>query len=411
MKITGVETVQVEEYGNVVWVRLFTDEGLIGLGETFRNPQATISYIHETCAPNLLGKDPSDRQLLNRQLFNGVGNHFNGFPTRSVEIRGNSAVDIALWDLCGKAQGLPLYQMLGGKVRDRIRIYNTCAGDSYNFKVRQGYNTQLFSQDSPRPGKIESGDDLLLQVFEPARLARELLDDGITAMKIWPFDVYALQSGGQDISAGDLRKAMWPIEQIRAEAGDAMDIMIEYHGLWRLPSALKIADALRDFDIYWHEEAIWMQNFDDLARYRDKVSGRVAGSENLGTLQWYREMFGRGAVDVANFDVVWVGGITEAQKIAHLAEAYDRSIAPHDCTGPVALLTNTHLLTAMPNGLIAETVRAHLDGFYRTAVTALPTIVNGCIAPTETPGVGADLSEELLARSDVMRRLTGRPGD
>jgi len=309
MKITGVETVQVEEYGNVVWVRLFTDDGLTGLGETFRNPQATIAYIHETCAPNLLGKDPTARQLLGRQLFSGVGNHFNGFPTRSVEIRGNSAVDVALWDLCGKAHGLPLYQMLGGKVRDRIRIYNTCAGDSYNFKVRQGYNTQIFSHDSPRPARIESGDDLLLQVFEPARLARELLDAGITAMKIWPFDVYALQSGGQDISAGDLRKAIWPIEQIRAEAGSAMDIMIEYHGLWRLPGALKIAEALRDFDIYWHEEAIWMQNFDDLARYRDKVIGRVAGSENLGTLQWYREMFGRGAVDVAYFDMIWVGGI------------------------------------------------------------------------------------------------------
>lgn len=408
MKIIGVETIQAEEYGNIVWVRLFTDDGLVGLGETFRNPEATIAYVHETCAPHLLGKDPTQRQLLNRQLFGGVGSHFNGFPTRSVEIRGNSAVDIALWDLCGKAQGLPIHEMLGGKVRERIRIYNTCASPSYNARVRHGYNTQLLTSDSPRPDRIDSGDDLPMQMFEPARLARELLDSGIQAMKIWPFDSHALRTGGQEISTPDLKKALWPIEQIRAEVGDAMDIMIEYHGLWRLPAALKIADALKDFDIYWHEEAVWMQNFDDLARYKDKVRGLVAGSENLGTLQWYREMFGRGAVDVANFDVIWVGGITEAQKIAHLAEAYDRTIAPHDCTGPVTLLVNAHLLVAFPNGLIAETVRAHLDGFYAEVVTDLPSVAGGYMSPTETPGLGAELSPGLLARPDLRRRVTGR---
>jgi len=411
MKIIGVETVQIKEFGNVVWTRVHTDEGLIGLGETFRNPEATISYIHETCAPNLIGKDPTQRQSLNRLLFSGVGNHFNGFPSRSVEIRGNSAIDIALWDLNGKAFGLPLYALLGGKVRQGIRIYNTCAGGSYNAQVRQGYNTELFSRDSARPATIASGDDLLMQVFEPARLARELLDAGITAMKIWPFDVYALRTGGQEIAAADLKKAIWPIEQIRAEVGDAMDIMIEYHGLWRLPAAIKIADALRDHDIYWHEEPVWMQNFDDLARYRERVTGFVAGSENLGSLQWYREMFGRGAVDVANFDVIWVGGVTEAQKIAHLAEAYDRSIAPHDCTGPVTLLVNAHLLAAMPNGLVAETVRSHLTGFYRDAVTALPPIRDGFIAPTETPGIGADLSPAFLARPDAVRRLSGKAAE
>lgn len=411
MKIIGVETVQVEEFGNVVWTRVHTDEGLIGLGETFRNPEATIAYIHETCAPNLLGRDPSQRQALNRLLFAGVGNHFNGFPTRSVEIRGNSAIDIALWDLCGKAYGLPLHALLGGKVRDRIRIYNTCAGGAYNARVRQGYNTELFSRDSPRPDSIASGEDLLMQVFEPARLARELMDAGIMAMKIWPFDVYALQSGGREIATSDLKKAIWPIEQIRAEVGDAMDIMIEYHGLWRLPAALKIADALRDHDIYWHEEPVWMQNFDDIARYRERVSGFVAGSENLGTQQWYREVFGRGAVDVANFDVIWVGGVTEAQKIAHLAEAYDRTIAPHDCTGPVTLLVNAHLLAAMPNGLIAETVRSHLSGFYGEAVTALPPIEGGFISPTDTPGIGADLSPAFLKRTDAVRRVTGKTAE
>jgi L-alanine-DL-glutamate epimerase-like enolase superfamily enzyme len=124
-------------------------------------------------------------------------------------------------------------------------------------------------------------------------------------------------------------------------------------------------------------------------------------------LQWYRETFVRGAIDVANFDIAWVGGLGEAQRIAHLATAFDRMIAPHDCTGPVTLLANVHLLVACPNGLIAETVRAHTEGFYKKIVTALPPIHRGMISPTETTGVGAELSPEFLARPDLNRRLTG----
>jgi galactonate dehydratase len=408
MKIIGVETLQAKGFGNLLWVLIHTDDGLIGLGETFRNPEATIAYVHETCAPFLLGEDPTHREKLTHSISYRIGNHFNGFPSRSVEVRGNSAVDMALWDLCGKAVGLPLYRLLGGPFRTECRIYNTCAGGNYNNQIRQGYNTELLSRDDQAPSSIGSYEDLLLQVYEPARLARELLASGITAMKIWPFDVFALRSGAADISRGDLHKAIWPIEQIREEVGDSMDIMIEYHGLWRLPAALKIADALKDYDIYWHEEPVWMQNFDDVARYRDRVNTQVAGSENFGTTQWYREMFVRGAVDVANFDIAWVGGISEAQRIAHLAAAFDRAIAPHDCTGPVTLLANVHLLMAYPNGLIAETVRAHTNGFYADIVTTLPPISNGLIHPTESPGVGADLSPEFLARPDLNRRLSGR---
>jgi L-alanine-DL-glutamate epimerase-like enolase superfamily enzyme len=407
MKIVGVETVQVEEYGNLVWVVLHTDEGLTGVGETFRNPEATIAYIHETCAPHLLGKDPLRREALVRELAGKVGNHFNGFPTRSVEVRGNSAIDLALWDLDGKALGVPLYRLLGGRTRDSVRIYNTCAGGSYNNRVRREYNTDLVSRDSPRPERIGRYEDLLLQTFEPAQLTRELLDDGITAMKIWPFDVFALRSDGADIGAESLAKAIWPIEQIRSAAGDRMDILIEYHGLWRLPAALKIADALRDFDIYWHEEPVWMQNFDDIARYRERARGRVAGSENLGTVPWYREVFMRGAIDVAHFDIGWIGGLSEGERIAHLASAFDRCIAPHDCTGPLTLIANVHLLCAAPNGLICETVRSHVHGFYRRVVTRMPRIDRGSIYPLEGPGLGTELDASLFERADTRVRLTG----
>ena len=407
MKIIGVETIQVEEYGNLVWVQLHTDEGLVGLGETFRNPEATVAYVHETCAPHLIGRDPLCREARMRELSSKIGNHFNGFPTRSVEVRGNSAIDIALWDLDGKSLGVPLYRLLGGRTRERVRIYNTCAGGSYNNRLRQNYNTELVSRDTPPPAAIGPCEDLLMQVYDPARLARELLDEGITAMKIWPFDVFALRNDGADISAEELRKAIWPIEQIRAAVGDRIDILIEYHGLWRLPAALKIADALREHEIYWHEEPIWMQNFDDLARYRERVRGRVAGSENLGTVPWYREVFVRGALDVAHFDIGWIGGVSEGQRITHLAAAFDRCIAPHDCTGPVTLIANVHMLVAAPNALIAETVRSHTRGFYRQIVNDMPVIESGFIHPLERPGLGTELAPALLARSDTRVRLTG----
>ncbi len=131
MKITAVETIQCAAFANLVWLRLHTDDGIVGLGETIRNPQAVAAYIHETCAPYLLGKDPRQIDRHHDALANRVGSHFDGFPTRSIEIRGNSAVDLALWDLLGQALGQPVTQLLGGFTRDRIRVYNTCAGYSY----------------------------------------------------------------------------------------------------------------------------------------------------------------------------------------------------------------------------------------------------------------------------------------
>ncbi|MEO3433569.1 mandelate racemase/muconate lactonizing enzyme family protein [Inquilinus sp. CAU 1745] len=411
MVITGIETIRLEEFSNLVWVRLHTDEGLIGLGETFRNPEAITTYVHETCAPFLLGKDPMCRGALSQSIAQDIGNHFSGFPTRSVEVRGNSAVDIALWDLWGQALNAPIHALLGGKMRDRIRIYNTCANSAYNNRVRQDYNSQIYTREQRPAGEIGRHEDLLLQVHEPARLAQELLDEGITAMKIWPFDIHALRNRGETISSAELKEALWPIEQIRSAVGDAMEIMIEYHGLWRLPAALIIAKALEDHSIYWHEDPIALDNFEDLSRYKDRVSARVAASENLGTVPWYRETFRRGAVDVANFDMAWVGGLSEGVRVANLAHAFDRTIAPHDCTGPVTLLANVHLLASAPNSLITETVRSHIAGFYREVMTDLPIVEDGYIHPTTKPGLGAALNEDVLARGDLQRRVTGRCAD
>ena len=135
MKITGIETIQNSEYSNLVWIKIYTDEGLTGLGETFRNPEAIVSYLHETCAPYLIGRDPMRINEHSDNLINWTPNRYIGYPTRSVEFRGNSAVDIALWDLKSKASNLSLVDMLGGLSRDNIPIYNTCAADGYNWKA------------------------------------------------------------------------------------------------------------------------------------------------------------------------------------------------------------------------------------------------------------------------------------
>lgn len=403
MKITAIETIQVAAFGNLVWVELHTDAGLIGLGETFRNPEATVAYIHETCAPYLLGQDPLMIERHAQALMHEVGNHFMGFPSRSIEVRGNSAVDCALWDLFGQATGLPLYQLLGGLCRDNIRIYNTCASASYNREARAATNALLIRPDD-FPASTDPLDDLAAQLHRPTELAQSLLEDGITAMKIWPFDAYALPSSGQHIAAPDLARAIQPIAAIRKAHGNAIDIMIEYHSLWQLPAALQIAAALADYDIYWHEDPIAMHHLDDLARYKARVPGRVCGSENLGTRAWYREAFARGAIDVAHFDIGWIGGITDGKKIAALAETFDRPIAPHDCTGPVQLVANLHLALSAPKALILETVRAYTRGYYQEIVTTLPRLEHGVAHPLHTPGLGTALQPKLRKRTDATIR-------
>ncbi len=200
MRITAVETLQVGELNNLVWVRVETDQGLVGLGETFRNAEAVVAYVHETVAPYLIGKDPTRIALHADRLHNEVGNHFFGYPSRSVELRGNSAADMALWDLKGKALSVPVYELLGGLCNERVRIYNTCASSSYNKHARTDVNSLLI-----RPGEATRGDDplddLQAQHADPGGLARSLLDEGITAMKVWPCDAYAPQAKGHHIAA------------------------------------------------------------------------------------------------------------------------------------------------------------------------------------------------------------------
>ena len=398
MKITALETIRLAEFANLIWVRLHTDEGLIGLGETFMGPQAVEAYLHETVAPKLIGRDPLHIEAIGRDLSN-----YLGWRSAGVETRGNSAIDIALWDIFGKAHGRPVCDMLGGRSRDSIRVYNTCAGYKYirDARAQSVANWHVGEQGGPY-------EDLEGFLYRADEVAISLLEQGITGMKIWPFDIAAERSHGFDITPAELTKALEPFDKIRKAVGDRMDIMVEFHSLWSLPMAKKLARALEPYNTYWHEDPFRLDNIGDLKDYAAHSKAWVCASETLSYTHSFREYLETGAAGVAMLDLSWCGGITEARKIAGMAEAYHVPIAPHDCTGPVVYMASCHVSLHARNTLIQESVRAFYSGWYKELVDALPLVSNGSVTIDFTrAGLGLDLLPDVLKRKDATVRRTG----
>ena len=390
MRITRLDTVRLAEYPNLVWVEIGTDEGLVGLGETFLGSAAVSAYLHESVAPQLLGGDPTRVEAWSRQLVGYLGGEGPG-----AETRGNSAVDLALWDLLAQACGQPLYVLLGGRTREAVRIYNTCAGPRY-IRERPVQTVDNWGLGSDRY------DDLDAFLNRAGELATELLSEGITGMKIWPFDLAAEANEGAYITREQLDQALDPLRRIREAVGSRIDVMLEFHSLWRLPAAKQILAAVAELQPFWAEDPISMTSVDAVAELAASTSVTIAGGEALAGRRRFHDLLRRGALDVAIIDISWTGGLTEALKIASLADSYEVPIAPHDCTGPVVLTAATHLSASVPNALLQETVRAHYRGWYADLLTDLPPIENGFIRPLEGPGLGAALRPELRERPDIL---------
>lgn len=397
MKITRLETIRLGEFPNILWVRVHTDQGLVGLGETFMGAAAVEAYLHEWAAPRLVGKDPMAIEARNRDLTGYLGWRGSG-----VETRGNSAVDIALWDIFGQATGLPLHTALGGASRDAIRVYNTCAGYQYirSTANQTSSNWGLGNGNGPY-------EDLQGFLHHADELAQSLLEQGITAMKIWPFDPAAEASDGHYISNQDLDQALEPFRKIRNAVGDRMDIMVEFHSLWRLPMARKIARALQEFDTFWHEDVIRMDSLDLLKQYADDCKALICASETLAYKWGFKDYLQTGVAGVVMLDLSWCGGLTEARKIAGMADAWQLPIAPHDCTGPVVWAASTHLALHAPNAMIQESVRAFYTGWYKELVTELPVVKDGMISVNDKPGLGLQLLPDLHKRADAIVRVSG----
>ncbi|MBT6276783.1 MAG: mandelate racemase/muconate lactonizing enzyme family protein [Chromatiales bacterium] len=391
MKIVAIDTLRCAEFPNLLWVEVHTDEGVTGLGETYFGARAVEAYIHESCAPVLLGEDPLAIERLSRTLTPYVG-----YCGTGVETRGRSAIDIALWDVFGKKTRQPIYQLLGGASRDRIRTYNTCAGYRY-VRSKPDWGTDDWGLEGDE-GPYEDLDAFLHRAGD---LAQSLLDEGITGMKIWPLDYAATASDGYYISSDDLDKAMEPFRQIRAAVGSAMDIMVELHALWRFPAALKIAKALEQFDPFWYEDPVRADSLPALKQFADATRVPVCASETVAGRWGHRDLLESGASAIIMPDLVWCGGLSEGRKIAAMADAYHRPVAPHDCTGPVAFMAAVHLSMHVSNALCQESVRAFYSGWYKELVTCVPTIEGGEVLLPEGVGLGTELVPGFRNRDDV----------
>jgi galactonate dehydratase len=398
MKISQLETVTVAAFPNLLYVRLHTDEGIVGLGETFFGAAAVESYLHETAAPKLLGADPLQIDRIAQALKPYVGSTGSG-----AEVRGNSAIDIALWDIFGKLTGQPVYQLLGGACRDDVAIYNTCAGQNY---MRSPGGQAVANWGLPNamaPRRYEDLDGFLHHADE---LALELLESGISSMKIWPFDPYAERWDGKNIEPAEIEAGLSPVRKIRNAVGNRMEIMIEMHGLWNLPSAQRLVSALDDYRPFWIEDPLRSVLVPSgFERLGSRTGSLFALSETLVGRASYIPLLEKGVIGVLLVDVSWCGGLGEAKKIGSLAEPFHVPVAPHDCTGPVALTASVHLSMNLPNAFIQETVRAHYYGWYEDLVTNLPPVVAGRIRAPAGPGLGTELHPDVLRRADTSRRV------
>jgi galactonate dehydratase len=401
MKITRLETIRIREFPQLIWLHVHTDAGLIGLGETFFHAPAVEAYLHEELAPVLLGRDPLAIDAIARDLVPYVG-----FRSTGVEGRAASAIDIALWDLFGKLAGQPIVQMLGGWTRDRIRTYNTGAGSQYMRKAETQSTRNWGIGREGNQNAVSGFDDLNDFLTRADDLAESLLAEGITAMKIWPFDIAAEKTQGQYIAAEDLKIALLPFEKIRQRVGSRIDIMVEFHSMWQLAPAIKIAKALVPYDTFWHEDPIKMNSLASLKRYAQNSHAPVCASETLATRWAFRDLLETDAVGVVMFDVAWCGGLSEAKKISTMAEAWHLSVAPHDCTGPVVYTASTHLALNAPNALLQESVRGFYNGWYKDVVTAVPHMQDGFLTVPAGAGLGCELMPDIDQRFAVARRVS-----
>lgn len=384
MQITRIESLQFHEYPRLLLVRVHTEDGLVGVGETVDKVPGAVGALHGTIAPLLLGQSAFDIEGNWRFVFDNLMYH--GYS--GAELRALSAVEVALWDLLGKANGIPLYQLLGGRSRETVPTYNTCIGTAEQDDYHAWHD----------PDK------------DAGELARSLLLDGIRAMKIWPFDPFSEASQGQYISLEEVQVGLRPVRQIREAVGEAMEIGIECHFRWNRASAERIARALEPYNILFLEDALPAVNPDELRLLASRTSIPLVGSELLMTRWQVREWLEKHVSHYLMTDPVWNGGIAETRKVANMAEAYGIPVILHNIASPFCHAACLHLGAHLPNLAFIESVRAFYRTYFRVFSDYEPRLVNGRFVLPEGPGLGVNLREEVLSRPDLVRQVSEGPG-
>ncbi len=404
-KITAIETVIPSDImPNLILLRIHTEDGLIGCGETYYTPHAIEALVHDWMAERLIGAEATDIEAHWRFLYERC----TAFGAPGAEMRALSAIDVALWDILGQVCGQPVWKLLGGAVQPRVRIYNTCGGPGYGAIKQASSNTEKHPGwpgygDEGEPGPLQ---DNWSSIHAAGDLAEELVAEGIAGMKVWPFDRYVHRDGGLYLSAADVEEGMKPLREIRERVGDKIEIMIEGHAFFQLAAALRLADALKEIRPLWLEDVLRVDNVNTLADFRRQSGVPIAATEMLLGRTAYLSLLNAGAADYVMVDPTWAGGISETRRIIELAQAYNVPATMHDCTGPLTLYAGLHCAGASSNVVFQETVRAHIRTFYERLIDRQPIIENGRLLLPSDPGLGTTLLPELFQPGQSRYRRT-----
>jgi L-alanine-DL-glutamate epimerase-like enolase superfamily enzyme len=270
----------------------------------------------------------------------------------------------------------PVYRLIGGKTNPRIRVYNTCFTHHYDF------------------------------MREPDKIMRELLAYGIRAIKIWPFDRMAVRNRHQYVTQADLEEGLAPVRKLRDAFGDTIDILLEFHSNWNLPSAIKIAKALEPYHPLWLEDMLLPGNFQQYRQLAEQTSLPLTIGERMAGRLQFQQLFEARAARFVMFDLCWCGGLSEARKIAALADTYQLPVAPHTAGGPLLFYASTHFSTATTNLWIQESCQRFYESDW-PAMLENPIIPReGTVAAPELPGFGMRIKPEVWNHPAAIRHTS-----
>jgi galactonate dehydratase len=350
---------------NLTFVVVETDEGLSGVGEVrmLNRTDALLGYLAEAAPNYVLGQDPFNREHIVRSMF------LNDFGrVGEIVMSGIAAIETACWDIAGKALNQPVYRLMGGAVRDKIKAY------------ANGWYT------------VERTPE------EFAKAARRVVEKGYQAAKLDPFG-----AGFYELERKEKLRSIALVEAVRGEVGPDFDIFIEMHGRFNPATAIEIARELEPFKPGWIEEPVPPENLRALKKVADAVHLPIATGERLHTRFECRELFELQACDIVQIDPSHFGGIAEARKLAAWAESYYMLMAPHCVGGPVATAATLHLDACTPNFKIQEHFNDFADAWVKGAVEEYPEVVDGYFSLPDKPGLGVILREDFIAEHPRQR--------
>jgi len=383
MKITAIKTVVVNaEMRNWVFAKVETDEpGLYGWGEgSLEWKTRSVVASIEDFAPMVIGEDPLRIEHLYQKMYRQ-----SFWRTGVIGLSAISAIEQALWDIKGKHYGVPVYQLLGGRVRDKVRMYTHLGGG--NMKA-------VYETFDPEP---------LID------LAHKVIADGYGAIKV-VFVPYSEPLEG----IGKVKQFARLFEKLRGAVGDDIDIMVDFHGRTYPAMATQYINAIEEFSPYFCEEPVPPENVANLRDVREATRVPIATGERLVTRHQFREIFEQRACHIIQPDLCHCGGLWEARKIAAMAEAYDMGVAPHNPLGPVANAAALHFALATPNFIIQEDMLSDVPWRWDVVQSQLET-KDGHWLPCDAPGLGIEVDEAAAAKhpfkQEVMHSLNIRAPD